>query len=138
MLIIPFCHPDRSAAEGSTLYLQIHLSLNRHISLSIGGSCFQSNNFLFSTPFLDLLFPVNDSIDVGAMFKVNESIEIILFSKSFNIFLFMLTYSYEKVISHTCVKRSSGAVGGYIDIIIMLSHSLVTSNLVQIPPLRSG
>jgi hypothetical protein len=68
----------------------------------------------------DVMFALYCQTDIVIYFKINETLQSVLFGKSWNQSLSVLSQTAQKIACHVHVKNSVGAIGQ--DINVRLSH----------------
>ena len=80
--------------------------------------------FLLSTPALDLLLPFDDCQDIFAYVEINELMYFVSPGKAFDQIVLMLMYATYQVVGHARVKRSIQHCGHDVDVILPCKHAL--------------
>lgn len=76
--------------------------------------CFDQGDFLFASPFLQLLFPLDCRFDVRSFFKVNQPKNVVVTRESLRNLFPMLPSSSKKIAGNPDVKRT-GLAGDDVD-----------------------
>jgi hypothetical protein len=121
------CHPERS--EGSQrqrfsldvriLFIPVIAEVN-----PCRIDCFYQLDLLFSQPTLDGLFSGYGRSDVTERFIIDELVNVVLLSKTFDEFILMLMHSANNIVGQTDVERAGSVCQDVHEVLMVSIHGL--------------